>query len=251
VFRLTISFLALAALMGCVSSGDRTPMDREEVVSRAVELGIAYLRQGDTLRAKENVLKALEFDPKSAEAHASLALVFQQEQESALAEDHFRKAISFDSKYSAARNNFGAFLFAEGRAVEAVQQLEAAVADQFYGNRAQAFENLGVAKLSLGDRAGAGQAFDRALRLNPRQNRSLIEQGLLHFDASEFELARQLDERLNQFNNWSARRLLLCGLVASHFSQAGRAEDCQTALEQRYPTSDEAARLASQARKAR
>jgi Tfp pilus assembly protein PilF len=49
VFRLTISFLALAALMGCVSSGDRTPMDREEVVSRAVELGIAYLRQGDTL----------------------------------------------------------------------------------------------------------------------------------------------------------------------------------------------------------
>ena len=99
--------------------------------------------------------------------------------------------------------------------------------------------------------AGAGQAFDRALSLNPRQNRSLIEQGLLHFDASEFELARQLDERLNQFNNWSARRLLLCGLVASHFSQAGRAEDCQTALEQRYPTSDEAARLASQARKAR
>lgn len=91
MFRLTISFLALAALMGCVSSGDRTPMDREEVVSRAVELGIAYLRQGDTLRAKENMLKALEFDPKSAEAHASLALVFQQEQESALAEDHFRK----------------------------------------------------------------------------------------------------------------------------------------------------------------
>jgi len=251
VFRLTLSFLAMVALNGCVSSGDRTPMDRDEVVSRAVELVIAYLRQGDTLRAKENMLKALEFDPKSAEAHASLALVFQQEQETALAEDHFRKAISIDGKYSAARNNFGAFLFAEGRAVEAVQQLEAAVADQFYGNRAQAFENLGVAKLSLGDRVGAGQAFDRALSLNPRQNRSLIELGLLHFDASEFELARQLDERLNQFNIWSARRLLLCGLVASHFEQSARAEDCQTALEQRYPTSDEAVRLASRAREAR
>jgi hypothetical protein len=39
--------------------------------------------------------------------------------------------------------------------------------------------------------------------------------------------------------------------VASHFAQSARAEDCRTALEQRYPTSDEAARLASQARKTR
>lgn len=232
-------------LLGCVSSADRTPVNREEVVSRAVELGIAYLKQGDTLRAKENMLKALEIDPKSSEAHASLALVFQQEQEWALAEQHFRKAINLDSQFSAARNNYGAFLFAQGRAREAVEQLEAAVSDQFYGNRAQAFENLGVARLSLQDVAGASQAFERSLSLNPRQNRSMVERGLLHFEANEFELARQLDNRLNEFSNWTARRLLLCGLVANHFAEDARAEDCRTALVQRYPTSDEAARLAS------
>ena len=91
--------LALVCLLGagCTVTGSRSATDNQEVVARAVELGIAYLRQGDTLRAKENIHKALDVDPKSPEAHASLALVFQQEQEWTLAESHFEKAIALDT----------------------------------------------------------------------------------------------------------------------------------------------------------
>ena len=181
---------------GCTVSGSRSATDNQEVVARAVELGIAYLRQGDTLRAKENIHKALDVDPRSPEAHASLALVFQQEQEWTLAESHFEKAIALDPKNSAARNNFGAFLFAQGRAEEAIAQLQVAVSDQFYVRRGQAFEQ-----------------------------------------------ARVLDARLDQLGSLSSRRLLLCGLVAHHFSDEARAQDCYAAMKKRYPRTDDAKRL--------
>ena len=190
--------LVLVCLLGagCTVSGSRSATDNQEVVARAVELGIAYLRQGDTLRAKENIHKALDVDPRSPEAHASLALVFQQEQEWTLAESHFEKAIALDPKNSAARNNFGAFLFAQGRAEEAIAQLQVAVSDQFYVRRGQAFEQ-----------------------------------------------ARVLDARLDQLGSLSSRRLLLCGLVAHHFSDEARAQDCYAAMKKRYPRTDDAKRL--------
>ena len=83
--------LALVCLLGadCAVTGSRSTTDNQEIVARAVELEIAYLRQGDTIRAEENMHKALDVDPRLPEAHASLALVFQQEQEWTLAESHF------------------------------------------------------------------------------------------------------------------------------------------------------------------
>ena len=237
--------LALVCLLsaGCAVTGPRSATDNQEVVGRAVELGIAYLRQGDTLRAKENIHKALDVDPKSPEAHASLALVFQQEQEWTLAESHFNKAIALDPKNSAARNNFGAFLYAQGRAEEAVAQLQVAVSDQFYARRGQAFENLGFAHKSLADIDEAKVAFDRALSLNPTLGRSMTELALLHFDEEAFEQARVLDARLDQFGSMSSRRLLLCGLVAHHFGDEARAQDCYAAMKKRYPRTDDAKRL--------
>ena len=81
--------LALVCLLGadCAVTGSRSTTDNQEIGARAVELEIAYLRQGDTIRAEENMHKA--YVDRSPEAHASLALVFQQEQERTLAESHF------------------------------------------------------------------------------------------------------------------------------------------------------------------
>ena len=134
---------------GCVVTGSRSATDDQEVVARAVELGIAYLMQGDTIRAEENMYKALDVGPRLPEAHASLALVFQQEQEWTLAESHFEKTIALDPKNSAAMNNFGAFLYAQGRAEEAIAQRQVAVSGQFYARQGQAFEQARLLDVRL------------------------------------------------------------------------------------------------------
>ena len=237
--------LALVCLPGadCALTGSRSTTDNQEIVARAVELEIAYLRLGDTICAEENMHKALDVDPRLPEAHASLALVFQQEQERTVAESHFEKTIALDPKNSAARNNFGAFLYAQGRAEEAIAQRQVAVSGQFYTRQGQAFKNLGFAHKSLADNDEARVAFDRALSLNPKLGRSMTELALLHFDEEAFEQARVLDVRLDQFGSLSSRRLLLCGLVAHHFSDEARAQDCYAAMKKRYPGTDEAKRL--------
>ena len=42
---------------GCVVTGSRSATDDQEVVARAVELGIAYLMQGDTIVPKKICIK--------------------------------------------------------------------------------------------------------------------------------------------------------------------------------------------------
>ena len=242
MFRVALAPVCLRGA-GCVVTGSRSATDDQEVVARAVELGIAYLMQGDTICAKKNMHKALDVDPRSPEAHASLALSFQQEQEWTLAESLFEKAIALDPKNSAARNNFGAFLYAQGRAEEAIAQLQVAVSDQSYARRGQALENLGFAHKSLADIDEAKVAFDRVLSLNLKLGRSMTELALLHFDEEAFEQARLLDARLDEFGSLSSRRLLLCGLVAHHFSDEARAQDCYAAMKKQYPGTDEAKRL--------
>ena len=242
MFRVALAPVCLRGA-GCVVTRSRSATDDQEVVARAVELGIAYLMQGDTICAKENMHKALDVDPRSPEAHASLALSFQQEQEWTLAESLFEKAIALDPKNSAARNNFGAFLYAQGRAEEAIAQLQVAVSDQSYARRGQALENLGFAHKSLADIDEAKVAFDRVLSLNLKLGRSMTELALLHFDEEAFEQARLLDARLDEFGSLSSRRLLLCGLVAHHFSDEARAQDCYAAMKKRYPRTDDAKRL--------
>ena len=242
MFRVALAPVCLRGA-GCVVTGSRSATDDQEVVARAVELGIACLMQGDTICAKENMHKALDVDPRSPEAQASLALSFQQEQEWTLAESLFEKAIALDPKNSAARNNFGAFLYAQGRAEEAIAQLQVAVSDQSYARRGQALENLGFAHKSLADIDEAKVAFDRVLSLNLKLGRSMTELALLHFDEEAFEQARLLDARLDEFGSLSSRRLLLCGLVAHHFSDEARAQDCYAAMKKRYPRTDDAKRL--------
>ena len=76
----------------------------------------------------------------------------------------------------------------------------------------------------------------------------MTELALLHFDEEAFEQARVLDARLDQFGSMSSRRLLLCGLVAHHFSDEARAQDCYAAMKKRYPRTDDAKRLGDSSR---
>ena len=79
--------------------------------------------------------------------------------------------------------------------------------------------------------------------MNPKLGRSMTELALLHFDEEAFEQARVLDARLDHFGSLSSRRLLLCGLVAHHFSDEARAQDCYSAMKKRYPRTEDAKRL--------
>src|SRR3990167_2813570 len=126
--RPALLLLAASLLAGCVTTGNVDPMKtdkgRDEARDAYVQLGIGYLQQGETERAKIPLKKALELDSSNADAHAALALVFQIEMETELADEHFRNALSASSDDTRILNNYGGFLYEQKRYPEAKERFE-------------------------------------------------------------------------------------------------------------------------------
>lgn len=79
-----------------------------DAARKRVEKAERLLAQNDLLEAKRNLEKAVEYDPKSADAHSKLAVIAEKEGDLARAVEHYRAAFKLNpDSYEAA------FAFAE------------------------------------------------------------------------------------------------------------------------------------------
>jgi type IV pilus assembly protein PilF len=241
--RPALLLLAASLLAGCVTTGNVDPMKtgkgREEARDAYVQLGIGYLQQGETERAKVPLKKALELDSSNADAHAALALVFQIEMEPKLADEHFRKAISQRRDDARLLNNYGSFLFEQKRYQEAMERYTQAAQDNLYPERSRIFENLGLTALQLQQREQAKAYFERSLRLNSRQPRALMEMALLSFEDKQFVPARSYYESYLTLAPHDARSLLLGVRLAKVFEERDNAASLGLQLKRLYPGTPE------------
>jgi type IV pilus assembly protein PilF len=76
--RFALLLLLASLCAGCVLSGDYNPMKtskgRDEARAAYVQLGLGYLQQGMTERAKVPLKKALDIDGSDPDANAALGL---------------------------------------------------------------------------------------------------------------------------------------------------------------------------------
>jgi TolB-like protein/DNA-binding winged helix-turn-helix (wHTH) protein/Flp pilus assembly protein TadD len=78
-------------------------------------------------RANAAALKAIEIDPQSAEAHASLALVLHHKWDWPGAEAEFKRALQLDPRYANAHHWYGDYLSVRGRHDEALLEAKKAL----------------------------------------------------------------------------------------------------------------------------
>ncbi|MGN8257915.1 type IV pilus biogenesis/stability protein PilW [Pseudomonas sp. SMSB3] len=241
--RAALSILALSLLAGCMSGGAGEPSTKRAGPSAAgrayVQLGLGYLQQGMTERAKVPLGKALALDPADADALAGLALVFQAEGEPALAQTHFARALAVRPGDTRIRNNFGSFLYAQQRFAEAEQMFRLASADTLYPERSRVFENLGLTALRLDDRAQAHAYLSKALQLNRHQPRALLEMAELSYENRHYVPARDYYDRFSQLSDPSARSLLLGSRLARTFDEQGTLAELGQQLQRLYPGTPE------------
>ena len=241
--RAALSIMTLSLLAGCVSGGAGDPLasrqGREAAGQAYVQLGLGYLQQGLTERAKAPLGKALALDARDGEAHAALALVFQAEDEPVLAGEHFAKALAIRPDDTRIRNNYGSFLYAQGRFDEARAMFLQAVADTLYPERSRVYENLGLTALKLGQGEQARVYLEKALRLNRRQPRALLEMAELSYENRHYVPARDYYDRFSQLNDPSARSLLLGSRLAQAFDEPGTVAELGQQLQRLYPGTPE------------
>lgn len=237
--RSALLILSTALLAACVSTGQVDPMKTDQGRDAArdayIELGIGYLKQGATERAKVPLKKALELDSSNADANAALALVFQTEMEPELADEHYRKALSARSD-ARILNNYGSFLFEQQRYQDAYARFQEAAEDNLYPERSRVYENLGLTSLRLGQRPQALQHFEKSLRLNRNQPRVLLEMAQLSFEDRQYVPARGYYERYLALKGPQDARSLLLGIrLAKVFEDRDRASNYAMQLRRLYP----------------
>ncbi|WP_060511412.1 type IV pilus biogenesis/stability protein PilW [Pseudomonas sp. NBRC 111124] len=241
--RAALSILALSLLAGCVSGGAGDPLanrqGRAEAGRAYTQLGLGYLQQGLTQQAKAPLGKALALDADDADAHTALAMVFQTEAEPALAEAHFKKALASRPGDTRIRNNYGSFLYAQQRFAEAEQMFRLASADTLYPERSRVYENLGLTALKLDDRDQAHAYLTKALQLNRRQPRALLEMAELSYENRHYVPARDYYDRFSQLSDQDARSLLLGSRLARVFDEQGTLADLGQQLQRLYPGTPE------------
>ena len=238
-------YLSLACLLaGCVRTGAgvdpmTTEAGRDTARDAYVQLGIGFLQQGATEKAKEPLRKALELDSSSAEAHAALAVVYQYEMEPELADEHFQKAISLDRDDARLLNNYGGFLFEQKRYQEAYAQYNKASEDTLYGERSRVFENLGLTALQLGKREEAKQYFEKSLRLNNQRAGSLLQMARLSYEDKNYVAARSYYAGYSQQARQTPQSLLLGIRLAKVFEDRDQAASLGLQLKRLYPGTPE------------
>ncbi len=228
-------------LVGCVTTttGPVRETDPKKSLESNIQLGIGYIRNGEYGRAEEKLAKAIEIDPRSAEAYNAYGLLFQIQGEHALAEKNFERSLSLSPNYTQGRNTYGAFLFEQKRYKEAIKQLEIASEDPVYKFRSLVFENLGICYLKIDDKDKAETALTRAVSLNPRQPRALLELAELEYSQQKFIEANQHFKRHLEVSAQSSRSLWLGIRLARKFQRVDEEASFSMMLKNIFPASEE------------
>ncbi|MCK9564121.1 MAG: type IV pilus biogenesis/stability protein PilW [Bacteroidales bacterium] len=244
VLRIWLAALLSALVMaGCATESSTvartSPVSMDQALEDHIQLGLGYIGQGNRESARHHLSKAMEINANSAGAHNGMALLYEMEQENALAERHYRRAIALDRNYTRARNNYGAFLYQQQRVDEAYRQFQVVVRDTAYAQRPQAFISLGVTASQLGHEKEAVEAWNRAIALNPRLSTPYLELADYQFREGDYPEARRYLAAYDSLTRPTARSLWL-GLRLEHrFGNRDGVASKALALSKLFPYSQE------------
>ncbi len=204
--------LCTFGVAGCITEttgGLPPPASDEDRLKAQLDLARGYLAQRDWGRARGPLTKALEIAPRSAETHVLFAVLYENENEPSVAEQYYRRALKLKPRDSQALNNYGTFLYGQARFDDALVPLRRLVQDTEYHLRAQAYENLGLTELRVGNFDAAKVAFQRSLSLNFAQSRSSLELADLHYSEGDFTAAEEYYRGYLNLARQTARSLCL------------------------------------------
>jgi type IV pilus biogenesis/stability protein PilW len=155
-----------AGLLGCASS--QSTHNREE--SRQAE-GLYRLAQLDFSQGKNqdaitHAKKSISLDPKNADVHAFLGLVYLYLSDYRSAEKSLQEAVNLNPYLTDARNTLGAVYMKTGRKDEAQAEFLQCLKDTTYRHPEKVLYNLGTLQLEEKHVSEAEATFRRAVEVN-------------------------------------------------------------------------------------
>jgi type IV pilus assembly protein PilF len=236
------------ALLACAQSGGRsgpsTDAGKREAAVTQVQLGVGYLEKNRLEDALMRFNRALEFDPRSADAYTGLGVLHEKIDRPDLAEQHYRKAAELAPKRGAVRNNLGQFLCRHGKFEESSGEFTAALDDPFYSTPEVAAVNAGKCAKLAGQTDRAERFLRLALERKPQLQEALLPLAEIAFERGEFLRARAFIQRHEAAQlPETAEFLALAIAVEQKLGDQRSIESYQQRLIERFPKSEQAQEL--------
>jgi len=235
--------LLLLLLAACVTPPQHGGKERDAAAYN-VQLGVAYLHQGDIALAKDKLDRALAEDPNNPAVHSARAMLFERMGNPAKADDEFRTALRLAPHDPEVVNNYAVYLCQNGRTDEGVRRFQEAAHNALYRTPEAAYTNAGVCQRAAKHDDEARVSFGHALQLRPNFAEAAYQLAELQFQHGELAPARaRVDAFIGSFD--ATADLLLLGVrVARAQGDKVAAQRFARRLQLDFPGTDQARALA-------
>ncbi|QSX29017.1 type IV pilus biogenesis/stability protein PilW [Shewanella cyperi] len=246
-----ISLMALlsVSLTACVTertySGTDTPVterqfDKLAAARERMQLGLTYLKRGNTEQAKFNLDKAMDYAPELEEVHIAMAYYYQTVGDLIRTAEAYRRAINTRDASGDSMNNFGVFLCQQKEFDESEKMFLKAIEQPKYTRTAASYENLGICSRDAGHIEKARHYFDMALKYDPRRATSLLELAEMEAEGKDFAAAKTQLARYHNVAAESPQSLALGIKIERGLNDSEAAKHFVILLLAKFPASPEA-----------
>lgn len=243
IIVLLCSMLLLVA--GCATTAGPAPSTEalKEASDINTQIGIIYLKRGNLELAMRKLKKALRQDAENADAHMTLAVVYEKLDKPALARKHYQRAVNLEPKNSEALNNYGQFLCEQGEYERAQHYFQRAAANPLYETPQVPLANAGICALQQGDRKEAESFFLRALKHAPRFPLALFYMAKLRFNSDQLLSARGYYQRYLAVASQTPETLWLGIRLEQALGNEDAVASYKLLLKHKFPDSKQTRRL--------
>jgi type IV pilus assembly protein PilF len=198
------TLVVTSLLAGCVNADGSAERQKEDPTEQAaktnIQLGVAYLKQGNLALAKEKLERSLKQNPKDPDVHTTLALLYDRVGEPKLADNHFREALRLAPTNPDNSNNYAVYLCKNGRVEEGVERFSEVATNKYYRTPEVALTNAGVCLHGAKRDEEAQKMFKRAIKARPDYSEATVQLARLQLEGGSVAEARKtVDTYLGAF----------------------------------------------------
>ncbi len=221
----------------------RESQTTNEIALTNLNLGIAYLKEGDYNKALGKLKKSLSADSNYAPTYNVLGLLYQLLRDNNKAEENFKRALAINNVDSSTLNNYGNFLCQQGRLEEAERSFLRAAENPLYEAPEIAITNAGQCLYVNNQIENSKKYFRQALQLNPRIPQALLRMSEISLEEKNYLSARAYLQRYQENIPHNAKTLLLGIQIEKKLGDKDAVSSYELLLKNSFPDSDELASL--------
>jgi type IV pilus assembly protein PilF len=174
------------------------PVKNDEIAMTRIQLGLGYLKMGNTTQAKLNLEKAKRIAPNLVQVYTAFAHYYDQVGEVDLTINSYEKALAIKSDDADTLNNYGVFLCSQNKIDAAEKQLLKAIAVPSYLLVSQSYENIALCELKVNNFAKAEKYLKKSIEHSPNNTSAIIQMAQLQYAKKDYLEAEKYLKRFEK-----------------------------------------------------